>query len=377
MRSYSRTSVSDFLGDRIVYRDLQPFEQSLPRIEEICRQTGIKENPIPRKHQLDYARVILHLLQTCCELDRPGGRIERLVFIGDTRLLDGTAFTNLCRVSGLPGLAFIASEDRTPASLKLAADSGDTPVYLSNRWALLSEFDQMCDALGQPVGQGTAVVIDLDKTAIGARGRNGRVIDQARMRAVEQTVAESLGMSFDREKFRSIYEPLNQPDYHFFTEDNQDYLAYICLIVSSGMISYDDLLKKLRELVWVSFIGFIENIETEKKALPPRLMQIHDEIYKYVHAGDPTPFKTFRHNEYLITVGKFGCLEDTAPVEKMLEDEIVITHEVQQMAAIWKQRGALLFGLSDKPREASLPTAEQTLQGFQPLHRAITHSVGE
>ena len=61
----------------------------------------------------------------------------------------------------------------------------------------------------------------------------------------------------------------------------------------------------------------------------------------------------------------------------MLEEEIVITQEIRDMAFVWRDRGALLFGLSDKPDEASLPTPAQVERGFQPLHRATTHSVGE
>jgi hypothetical protein len=34
-----------------------------------------------------------------------------------------------------------------------------------------------------------------------------------------------------------------------------------------------------------------------------------------------------------------------------------------------RQRGALLFGLSDKPDEASLPRPELAQKGYLPLHR--------
>ena len=42
-----------------------------------------------------------------------------------------------------------------------------------------------------------------------------------------------------------------------------------------------------------------------------------------------------------------------------------------------RRAGALLFGLSDKPDEASLPTPELEQQGHLPLHRNVTHIVGE
>jgi len=383
MKSYGRTSVSGFLGDRIVYRDLQPFDLSLPRLEEIGRSHGISTHPVPRKNEIDYARLIFHLLQICQEIDKPESQIDRLVFIGDTHLLDGTAFKNLCRVSQLPGLAFIASEDIKPAQIQMGKpeqigkpdDEGE--IYLSNRWSLIHEFDRICTEKGQPIKEGTAVVIDFDKTAVGGRGRNGQVIDQARMRAVEQTVSETLGSAFDPLEFRKVYEPLNQPEYHFFTADNQDYLAYICLVLSSGFVSFNDLLMQLQTGQLKSFFDFISKIELRRNALPVQLKTIHHDIYHNVQNGDPTPFKAFRRNEYLITVQKFGCLDDSTPVDTMLSEEIVITQEVRQMAKTWKERGALLFGLSDKPNEASLPTSDQVLDGYLPLHRAETHAVGE
>jgi hypothetical protein len=58
-------------------------------------------------------------------------------------------------------------------------------------------------------------------------------------------------------------------------------------------------------------------------------------------------------------------------------EEIVITQEVRELALEWRSRGALLFGLSDKPDEASLPTPELEQQGYLPLHRSVTHLVGE
>jgi hypothetical protein len=54
----------------------------------------------------------------------------------------------------------------------------------------------------------------------------------------------------------------------------------------------------------------------------------------------------------------------------------VITHEVRRMALEWRRRGALLFGLSDKPDEASCPTPELAEQGFVPIHQVEARVVG-
>jgi hypothetical protein len=55
----------------------------------------------------------------------------------------------------------------------------------------------------------------------------------------------------------------------------------------------------------------------------------------------------------------------------------VITQEVRERAADWHFRGALLFGVSDKPDEASLPPDDLAAQGYQPIHRTETDAVGE
>ena len=89
------------------------------------------------------------------------------------------------------------------------------------------------------------IIIDLDKTALGARGRNDHVINQARVEAVRLTVGNLLGDAFDLERFQGDYEILNQPTFHSFTTDNQDYLAYICLILGSDLFELDFLVECL------------------------------------------------------------------------------------------------------------------------------------
>ena len=126
-----------------------------------------------------------------------------------------------------------------------------------------------------------------------------------------------------------------------------------------------------------SFAQFIAAVETDRLLLPPELLDIHAEIYANVQKGDPTPFKAFRRTEYRTTLSRFGCAANDDPLEKLLSEEIVITQEVRAIALAWRERGALLFGLSDKPDEASIPTPALAAQGYPPLHRAVTHAVGE
>jgi hypothetical protein len=256
----------------------------------------------------------------------------------------------------------------------VSIDAGE--VYLANRWSSLSAFDAHCQQVAQPIDEATAVVIDLDKTILGARQRNSKVIDGSRSQAMEMTIAGLLGDGFVAENFHKTYTTFNQAEFHPFTSDNQDYLAYVCLMILGGVLEASSLAEAVRQAQIASFEQLISQIEAKKQSLPSALRQAHAEVFACVQAGDPTPFKAFRYKEYEITASAMGCLEDGATIEALLSQEITITQEVRQMALEWQNRGALIFGLSDKPAEASLPTAQLAAQGYLPLHRTLTHAVG-
>ena len=336
---------------------------------------GLPEGLVPRKSEVEYARVIAHLLREARALDRPGISIERLIYVGDTRLNDGNAFANICRAGGWPGLAFIGSERDDPPQVEVVEQQGGA-LYLANRWSALGEFDRFCRERRHPPDERAAVVVDLDKTALGARGRNDRVIDRARVEAVRRTVGDLLGDGFDAEGFQVAYDCLNQTQFHPFTSDNQDYLAYICLILGSGLYALESLVDEIQAGRMASFPQFIDGVDGRSGDLPADLREIHAGIYACVQQGDPTPFKEFRYNEYLTTTARMGHLDDGASVPDLLAGEIVITQEVREMALTWREQGALLFGLSDKPDEASVPGEELVAQGHLPIHRVETHAVG-
>ena len=375
MKSYGRTSVHEFLGDLIVYRNLVPVDPRLPPLDEIREQVGLPTGLIPRKSMPAYARVIVHLLRQARALDAPTASIERLVYVGDTRLNDGTAFANICRAGGWPGLAFIGAETKAPEKIEVVEQDGGT-LYLTNRWTTLADFDRFCCEQGYPLDERTAVIVDLDKTALGARGRNDHVIDEVRLEAVRRTIGDLLEDRFDQEGFQVAYNRLNQPEFHPFTTDNQDHLAYMCLILGSGQYALETLVDEIRSGRLRNFEQFIKAVEERTAELPDRLCQIHQRIYQAVKKEDPTPFKDFRYAEYRATVDRMGTLEDGTTATEMLEKEIVITQEVREMALKWRKQGALLFGLSDKPDEASIPTEDLAVQGYQPIHRVQTHTVG-
>ncbi|MCK4449618.1 MAG: hypothetical protein KAX26_03395, partial [Anaerolineae bacterium] len=125
-----------------------------------------------------------------------------------------------------------------------------------------------------------------------------------------------------------------------------------------------------------NFEQFIIEVDDRATELSTNLRRIHSSVYALVQQGDPTPFKAFRYNEYQATVERMGWLDDGVPVAELLEQEIVITQEVREMALAWRERGVLLFGLSDKPDEASIPTGDLAAQGYRAIHRVETHAVG-
>jgi hypothetical protein len=375
MRNYGRTSIHEFLGDFVVYRNLAPLDQRLPALPALRAEVGLPEGITPRKSQPDYARVMTSLLQQARALETPNTLIERLVYVGDTRMNDGTAFANICHAGNWPGLAFIGAERDEPARVEIAEQDSGT-LYLANRWEALSDFEDFCRERGFPLDERTAVIVDLDKTALGARGRNDHVIDQARVAAVRRTVGDLLGEGFDPASFQAAYDRLNQPEFHPFTADNQDYLAYICLILGSGLYALESLVTDVCADRLRTFEQFMARVDTRAAELPNHLRSMHGGIYALVQQGDPTPFKAFRYNEYETTVGRMGQSDDDLPVTKLLQEEIVITQEVREIALAWRERGALLFGLSDKPDEASIPTDDLSAQGYQPIHRVETHAIG-
>ena len=286
---------------------------------------------------------------------------------------DGTAFRNLCAAGNWPGWAFIGEDDlSSPPQREVEAS-----LYLANRWSALPDFLRFLEDQDFALDEATAVVVDVDKTAIGARGRNDKVIDEARVEGVKRTVADLLGPRFDETAFRTAYEELNQSAYHAFTTDNQDYLAYICLVLGAGLWELEALIGQVESGSMQSFEGFIATVQGRRSELAHTgLTSIHDDVWERVEAGDPTPFKAFRYNEYLTTVVRFGDLPG-ASAEEVLSQRIVITEEVRAAATELRERGCLLFGVSDKPDEASVPSPEQAEAGKKPLHRLDTLAVGE
>ena len=226
--------------------------------------------------------------------------------------------------------------------------------------------------------QRTLLLVDIDKTILGAKGRNDSIIDRARLEGIYHTMDAVLGEDFHRADFEQQYSALNRSRYHGLTADNQDYLAYICLVLNTGLITFDELLSEIDSKSLDNFEQFVRWVDSRlmsRNGVTEAFRQVHEAVRAAIHVGDPTPFKQFRREEFRSTAARMGHMAEDAPLDKILAEEITLTEEVCQLCEWLKSRGALLLCLSDKPFEASCPT-RQLGNEFQPLHRMKTHRIG-
>jgi hypothetical protein len=359
---YLRATLAEWLDDRIVYRNLVPYDSTLPRLHDVWREIGLDTYRVPRKTEPAYAAAVSRFLEAA-QTARGVPPLRNLLFIGDTYMNDGTAARNMA--AHLPLRGFIG-DDRLgePEAVK-----HDDMLMIANRWARLAEFPDWVRGEGLVCDERTALLIDVDKTFIGARGRNDRVIDAARVAAVRQTVEELLGGGFDEPGFRAVYDELNRQKYHPFTADNQDYLAYICLMVVGGVFPAHELWGELDAGRLTGFTQFVTLCDARHRQMKQGLALAHREVTANVRRGDPTPFKSFRYREYFSTIGSMDRMPDETPEADLLAGEILITGEVARVARELSEVGVLTFGISDKPDEASSPPKALAQEGGQPIHR--------
>lgn len=352
---YCRGCIADLLGDSVVYRNLRPRDPRLPGLPELREELGLG-NRLPRKGNGEYARVVIRILEEAQRFR--GAKLLRIVYVGDTRHNDGR--TVMALADRLPARGFIAAETGEPEETEISG-----PIMYANRWRFIDRFREWLEGEDFPLDAETAVIVDLDKTAFGARGRNSAPVDAARIAAAERLARDALGEAFDPEGFRRVYRELNAPRYHPFTGDNQDMVVFASLAVASGACPLERLDEGLRMGKFRGFPDFLDLLE--QASLPPGLYSLLEEIRAGIARGDPTPLKTFRRLEYRETLVRMDRFPDGAPRETILREEIVLTEEVWEFAREAKDAGALLFGLTDKPDEASLPPPGDD---SPPIHRA-------
>jgi hypothetical protein len=368
---WQRARLSDFLGQRVIYRNLAPVDPSMIGLEGLWQQIGLDRYEIPRKTSLEYAKAVWLIVQQAQELRGVRRPLERVLLIGDSARNDGAVAGNM----GLdrPTRAFIGVDDLTqPKRVEVAADT-----MTANRWGALADMLSWLNETGFVCDETLAVLVDLDKTTIGARGRNDRTIDLARVRAAERTAAGALGGALDVDAFRNLYARLNKPECHWITEDNQDYVAYLCLMASGVVFPEGRFWEAMEGRQFADVIAFSDWCEDRAGSMTPQLLVAHREVWDGLHRKDPTPFKSFRNDEFLETIALMDVLPDEATAEQVLEQEIVITAEVADTCRLLTARGALVFGLSDKPDEASLPTPRAAERGYRAIHDTPMKAYGE
>ncbi|MBN1231625.1 MAG: hypothetical protein JXA19_07185 [Anaerolineales bacterium] len=376
MKYFGSQSVFDLIGNNIVYRNLEPLDDRLPGWKNIHDDIGFPLRPHPRKTSIPYAKAILKILEEAVHL-RPGdAEINSLIFIGDTEYNDSQAFSNLVNESGWKGMNFIGRDKMDTSPFMKIHEQENKTICVSSRWELLYEFADLCERKNIPLNEQTAVIVDLDKTLMGARGRNDKLIDNARVSAALFTARSLFNQENDIQNFQNAYNTLNQIDYHSFTGDNQDYLVYICLMVCAGHADLENLKRSTGTASLFSFEKFVDEMNILKSKMSTGILLVHNDFLAAFEEGDPTPMKSFRMNEFRNTLAKMKAVSDESDPGDMLQKEIVLTYEVINVLTEWKKNGVLLFGLSDKPDEASIPSAEMEKEGLVPIHKAVTHILG-
>jgi hypothetical protein len=375
LQNFGRGTLADYCGDFVLYRNLIPLDKRLPKTRVALREAGLSGDDKPRKQDKAYARVALTYADAAHRLAGHEEPLQELLFVGDTLYNDGGAFRNMVEQGEIRGACFIGVEEPEEA----AEHSVKENIFLANRWAAIAEWVRyLREEEKFQLDQNTVVIIDIDKTALGAKGRNDQVIDRARIQGAYKTMTALLGQEFDIEPFVDTYIELNQAKYHNVTEDNQDYLAYICLVIASGLLSFEEIEQEVRDGCLTNFDQFTRLVETRMLLNAGRsegLRQAHDAVSMSVRNGDPTPFKRFRRQEFVETVSHMGQQADDAPLGELLANEITLTEEVCALMSWLADRGCIIMCLSDKPDEASMPDPRRT-PDLLPVHRAPTHRVG-
>ncbi len=376
LRNFGRASLADTFGDLVIYRNLEPLDPRLPGLKTAAYKMGIADDRIPRKQDPGYAKAAVWFAKQVQKLRKNNTPLSEILFVGDTLYNDGQAYGHMRQFSEWAGSCFIGSE-RLAEPFMIDADDEDN-VFCANRWAALADWVKWMREHGLNLDERTAVIIDIDKTLLGAKGRNDQVINQARLEGIFRTMTSVLGDNFNRADFERHYAELNRSRYHFLTEDNQDYLAYICLVLNAGLISYDEVLQEVEKDSLDNFEQFLRWVNSRLMIRPlvgESFRQVHEAIVGAVRVGDPTPFKRFRRQEFITTVERMGHMPDETPVEELLANEITLTNEVCELGEWFAARGCVLLCLSDKPDEASMPDPRVSAE-LQPVHRTPTHRVG-
>jgi hypothetical protein len=346
-------TIAELTGDIVLYRDLRPCDSELPTLDDLREPLGLSPDLLPRKRDAAYGRVLFELLRQAHErrTDLP---LVLLLVVGDTAN-DRMMAEHLRTASGLPVLAFIGTE-RAESEMRMTWE-GDTAS--ATQWRLLDEWlNEVVQRFAPDTGAlpwtQTALLLDIDKTLLGPRGRNDAAINEVRAEAALHVAREILGPDLDVSRFSATYDELCREEFHTLTLDNQDYVVYITLLVMRGVLTVDDVRRGIADGSLANLALLLAAVDAQ---VPPELQALHAEIRAAHARGDPTIFKAFRYAEFATTVAW------------MADGRLVLCREVMEMAQRLAERGVLCMAASDKPEQSALPSAEQAAAGMQPLHR--------
>lgn len=323
---FERGTLNDIFNNYIVFRELNPINKSLPSFEEIKAKLHLES--LPRKKDKEYALVLKEILKSALSF-------SNIIYIGDTFLSDLTVVENL-KDLGIDVFGVITDESVSETS------SPHDYIVFNNSWSRLEEI------VLDKIREKTILLVDIDKTAIGAHGRNHLPIDKARTDAIV-SLAENVFMrnfhESEKENFLKLYKSIHTKELLNFTQDNQDIVSIVTLIIYSGILSLQEFYKASREN---TFEEFVENI-----SVPENLGNLIHEVKENLKQKSPTLFPTFRKIELEKTIARMDFLPDETPLQIIFNEEILITGEVYRIGKYALSKGAVVFGVSDKPEIAS------------------------
>ncbi len=62
---WNKATLADFIGDRVVYRNLEPMQAGLLGLRQVWAEVGLDHYYVPRKIAPEYAAVLWRYLQGC------------------------------------------------------------------------------------------------------------------------------------------------------------------------------------------------------------------------------------------------------------------------------------------------------------------------
>ena len=151
MKSFGRAALSDYFGDFVIYRNLEPLDRRIPGLKTAYYRMGLPDEHIPRKLDSDYAKAAVWLAKQGQRLRGEGVELSELVFVGDTLHNDGQAYANMIEVSEWAGSCAIG---RACPNEDLVVDiDEDDAVYCVNRWSRLGRMGTVDAGTGTAPGQ--------------------------------------------------------------------------------------------------------------------------------------------------------------------------------------------------------------------------------